>query len=117
MHYEPGLWMFTEGVRLRILWAVAVGLVAVGFGVARLALLGWLIGEVFAGRDIASLALPIALVALVMGLRGLLEHWRSLVAHETAARVQQPLRRPLYDPIAALGPGTVAPHRPRALAP
>src|SRR6266404_9152270 len=102
MHFEPRLWSFTEGVRLRILWAVAVGLAAVGFGVARLALLGWLIGAVFAGRDIAALALPVALIALVMGLRGAFEHWRSMVAHDTAARVQQQLRRTLYDKIAAL---------------
>src|SRR5205823_2734084 len=115
MHFEPRLWSFTEGVRLRILWAVLVGLVAVAFGVARLALLGWLIGAVFAGRDVASLALPIALIALVMALRGALEHWRSVVAHETAARVQQKLRRTLYDRIAALGPGSVARQRSGAL--
>ncbi len=59
MHFESRLWIFTEGVRLRILWAVLVGLVAVGLGVARLGLLGWLIGEIFAGRDLGSLAWPI----------------------------------------------------------
>ena len=32
MHFEPRLWRFTEGVRLRILWAVLVGLVADGDG-------------------------------------------------------------------------------------
>ena len=52
MHFEPRLWTFTEGVRLRILWAMLIGLIAVGLGVARLGLLGWLIGEVFAGRDL-----------------------------------------------------------------
>ena len=26
MHFEPRLWIFTAGVRLRILWAVLVGL-------------------------------------------------------------------------------------------
>ena len=49
MHFEPRLWIFTTGVRLRILAAVVIGLVAIGLGVARLALLGWLIAEVFAG--------------------------------------------------------------------
>ena len=68
MHFEPRLWTFTEGVRLRIVGAVLIGLVAVGLGVARLGLLGWLIGEVFAGRDLRSLALPIALIGLVMNL-------------------------------------------------
>ena len=27
MHFEPRLWSFTEGVRLRILWAVLIGLI------------------------------------------------------------------------------------------
>ena len=115
MHFEPRLWSFTEGVRLRILWATLIGLAAVGFGVARLGLLGWLIGEVFAGRGMAALALPIALVAGVMVLRGAFEHWRVMVAHETAARVQKKLRRSIYDRIVALGPGTVNRQRSGAL--
>jgi len=115
MHFEPRLWAFTEGVRLRILGAVLIGLIAVGFGVARLALLGWLLGEIFAGRELASLALPIALIAGVMVLRGAFEHWRTMLAHETAARVQKKLRRTIYDRIAALGPGTAARRRSGAL--
>jgi ATP-binding cassette, subfamily B, bacterial len=115
MHFEPRLWIFTRGVRRRIVWTVLVGLAAVGFGVARLGLLGWLIGAVFAGRDVATLALPIALIAAVMALRGVFEHWRALVAHETASRVQKKLRRAIYDKIAALGPGAVARKRSGAL--
>jgi len=115
MHFEPRLWVFTEGVRWRIVWAVLIGLTAVALGVARLGLLGWLIGQVFAGRDIADLALPIALIAIVMVLRGAFEHWRAMVAHETAAHVQKKLRRAVYDQIAALGPGTVGRQRSGAL--
>src|SRR5215468_7542329 len=115
MHFEPRLWTFTEGVRLRIFGAVLIGLVAVGLGVGRLALLGWLIGEVFAGRDLWSLAVPIVVIALVMVLRGAFEHWRTMVAHSTAARVQKRLRREIYDRIAALGPGTVGRRRSGAL--
>jgi ABC-type multidrug transport system fused ATPase/permease subunit len=115
MHFEPRLWIFTKGVRLRILWATLIGLVAVSLGVGRLALLGWLIGAVFAGRDLASLALPIAAIAAVMVLRAGFEHWRIMVAHETAATVQKRLRRAIYDKIAALGPGTVARQRSGAL--
>ena len=111
MHWEPRLWTFTEGLRLRIGWSVLIGLASVGLGVARLALLGWLIGQVFAGRDLASLAWPIVLIAAVMILRGVFEHWRVMVAHETAARVQKRLRRSIYDRIAELGPGTVARRR------
>ncbi|MCW5748912.1 MAG: ABC transporter ATP-binding protein, partial [Alphaproteobacteria bacterium] len=115
MHFEPRLWVFTEGVRLRIAGAVLIGLLAVGLGVARLALLGWLIGQVFAGRPLADLAWPIALIALVMVLRGVAEHWRAMVAHATAARVQKKLRRAIYERVAALGPGTIGRQRSGAL--
>jgi ATP-binding cassette, subfamily B, bacterial len=115
MHVEPRLWQFTQGVRLRILAAVLIGLLAMGLGLARLALLGWLIGQIFLGRDLASLALPILGIAGVMILRGLAEHWRVMVAHSTAARVQKTLRRAIYDRIAALGPGTVGRRRSGAL--
>jgi ATP-binding cassette subfamily C protein CydCD len=115
MHFEPRLWIFTEGVRGRIAWAVVIGLISVGLGVARLALLGWLIGAVLAGRELASLALPIILIGLVMIVRGGTEYLRTMVAHETAARVQKKLRRTLYDRIAALGPGTIGRLRSGAL--
>src|SRR5882724_4949641 len=111
MHIEPRLLVFTKGVRWRIAAAVAIGLLSVGFGVARLGLLGWLIGQVFAGRSAADLVLPIVLIAVVMLLRGTAEHWRAVVAHETAARVQKVLRRTLYDQVASLGPGTVGRQR------
>ena len=85
MHFEPRLWAFTAGVRGRIVWAVLVGLIAAGLGVARLALLGWLIARVFAGDALTDL-LPAAVgVAAVMVLRGVFEQWRAIIAHETAA--------------------------------
>src|SRR6202022_4459693 len=110
MHIEPRLLVFTRGVRGRIAAAVAIGLLS-----ARLGLLGWLIGQVFAGRTLVELVPSVLLIALVMVLRGTAEHWRAVVAHETAARVQKALRRTLYDRIAALGPGTVGRQRSGAL--
>lgn len=115
MHFEPRLWKFTEGVRLRILGTVLIGLVAVGLGVARLGLLGWLIGAVFAGSPLDALALPVSLIAAVMVLRGVFEHWRAMLAHRTAAKVQKRLRRAIYDKIAELGPGSVGRQRSGAL--
>ena len=115
MHFEPRLWQFTQGVRLRIGWAVLIGLVSAALGVARLALLGWLIGQIFAGRSLADLTPDIAAIAGVMLLRGVFEHWRVMIAHETASRVQTRLRRTIYDRIAALGPGTVGRRRSGAL--
>ncbi|MBI2736221.1 MAG: ABC transporter ATP-binding protein [Rhodospirillales bacterium] len=111
MHIEPRLLVFTKGVRWRIAGAVGIGLLAVGLGIARLGLLGWLIGQVFAGRPMSELVPSVLLIALVMVLRGLAEHWRAVVAHGTAARVQKKLRRILYDQVASLGPGTVGRQR------
>ena len=115
MHIEPRLLVFTRGVRARIAGAVGLGLLSVGFGIARLALLGWLIGQVFAGRPIGELVPAVVGIAVVMVLRGAAEHARAVVAHGTAARVQKSLRRLLYDRIAALGPGTVGRQRSGAL--
>ena len=93
MHFESRLWQFTEGVRGRIAGSAAIGLLATALGVARLALLGWLIGRVFSGDSFDDLLLPIIAVGGVIIARGLAEHWRTVVAHITAARVQVQLRR------------------------
>jgi ATP-binding cassette subfamily C protein CydCD len=116
MHFEPRLWTFTKGVRPRIAAAVVIGLVAVGLGIARLVLLAWLIGQVFAGRGLQDLVIPIAGTAAVMVLRGVFEHARTMMAHGTAALVQKSLRRALYDKIAELGPGRVGMQRSGTLA-
>ncbi|MGH7319306.1 MAG: hypothetical protein ACRELA_06730, partial [Candidatus Rokuibacteriota bacterium] len=104
MYLDRRLWAFTEGVRLRIAWAVLVGIVAVAAGIARLALLGWLLARVLAGAPIRSLVLPVALVAAAIVARGGLEYCRNMVAHGTAARVQARLRQRLYDHVTDLGP-------------
>ena len=87
MYIDRRLWALTEGVRLRIAAAVLIGLLAVAAGIARLALLGWLLARVAAGDGALALAMPAAATAAVIVLRGLLEYWRAMVAHETAARV------------------------------
>ena len=111
MHFESRLWAFTKGLRLRIVYAVIIGLAATAFGIARLALLGWLIGRIFAGDGLDDLLLPLLAVGLVIVLRGALEHWRAIVAHETAAKVQLHLRRQLFAKVTELGPGYVAQQR------
>ena len=58
MHFDPRLWQFTEGVRLRIAGAVLIGLAAVAFGVARLGLLGWLIAALLKGEGVDALVMP-----------------------------------------------------------
>ncbi|HEV8441804.1 MAG TPA: ABC transporter ATP-binding protein [Methylomirabilota bacterium] len=104
MYLDRRLWAFTRGVRLRIAAAVLLGLVTVGVGIARLALLGWLLSRVIAGAPLRSLVpLALATIAAIVA-RGWLEYWRAMVAHRTAALVQAELRRAIYDRIAVLGP-------------
>ncbi len=104
MYFDFRLWGLTRGVRLRIAWAVFIGLLTAAAGVARLALLGWLLAEVFEGRGAGSLALPIAGVAGVVVLRGVLQYFKEIVAHGTAAQVQVALRANLHAKVMELGP-------------
>ena len=104
MYVDGWLWAFTRGVRLRIAGATLAGLLSVLVGTARLALLGWVLGRLLAGDPLGRLAWPVAGVAALIALRGLLEYARAMVAHHTAARVQVRLRATLYAQITALGP-------------
>ena len=87
MYLDRRLWVFTRGVRLRIAWSVLIGLLAVGVGIARLALLGWLLARVIARDPLTSLLPLAALAAGAILVRGALEHWRAMVAHHIAATV------------------------------
>lgn len=104
MYFDSRLWGFTKGVRARIVGAVAIGILATGFGIARLALLGWLIAQVFQGVPLDELIVPFVCVAIVMVLRGGLEYLRTMVAHNTAAKVQVHLRTVIFDKVTDLGP-------------
>jgi ATP-binding cassette subfamily C protein CydCD len=104
VYLEPRLWALTQGVRGRIAAAVLVGLAAVAAGIARLALLGWLLGRVLRGDPLAELAPAIVLTAATLAARSALDYARTMVAHHTAARVQERLRRTLYAKVADLGP-------------
>src|SRR5438128_12552556 len=79
---------FTVGLRSRVVASTALGLVGVVLGIARLALLGWLLGRVFAGAGLSALALPIAAAATVIAARSLVEYARTMIAPHTAFRVQ-----------------------------
>ena len=115
MHLEWRLWSFTEGFRGKILFSTILGLVSSGFGVARLAMLGWMLGLLFKGEPVTELIWLILLIALVMILRGLFEHWRTMTAHQTAAQVQKKLRRNLFEHIGKLGPTYVSSERSGAI--
>ncbi len=104
MYFDRRLWAFTRGVRLRIAGTVLLGLLAVGAGIARLALFGWLLGRVIAGHPFRALLPLMALTAGAVLLRSALDHWRAMAAHQTAALVQSTLRQAIYERVTALGP-------------
>ena len=83
---------------------MVVGVVAAALGIARLGLIGWLLGLVFTGATFEDLVVPFVLVAGLMVVRGGVEYYRTMVAHLTASSVQQRLRQKLYDQVVRLGP-------------
>jgi ATP-binding cassette subfamily B protein len=108
VYLDARLWALTAGVRGRIAWTVLLGLAAVLAGIARLALLGWLLARVLAGEPLAALGPAIALTALALVARSALDYARTMAAHHTAARVQARLRQSLYDQVVTLGPAHFA---------
>jgi len=108
VYLDSRLWALTAGVRGRIAATVLVGLAAVAAGIARLALLGWLLARVLAGESLAVLAPAVVLTAAALAGRSALDYARTMVAHRTAARVQERLRQMLYVHVTDLGPAHFA---------
>ncbi|HXO02132.1 MAG TPA: ABC transporter ATP-binding protein, partial [Stellaceae bacterium] len=111
MYFDRALWRLTQGLRGRIALAILIGLCAAAFGIARFTLLGTMLARVFAGSGFLSIAVAAFGVAMAVVMRGLLDHYRTLIAHKTAAQVQTDLRGRLYDKIAELGPAWFAGER------
>src|SRR5271163_5163326 len=111
MYFDRRLWQLTRGLRGQIALAILIGLVAAAFGIARFTLLGTMLARVFSGSGFASVAIAAIGVASAVVMRGLLDHYRTLIAHRTAAKVQTDLRGRLYDKIAELGPAWFAGER------
>ena len=111
MYFDWRLWQFTRGMRWRIVVTVLMGLASAAVGMARFVFLGALLARVFAGAPAAALILPAAAAAAAVLLRGVFEHARTMLAHRTAARVQEVLRLKLYDKVAELGPAWFAGER------
>ncbi|HEX3245000.1 MAG TPA: thiol reductant ABC exporter subunit CydC, partial [Chloroflexota bacterium] len=105
MFFDPRLYGLTRGVRLRLLGAGLLGLLAVGAGVTRLAFSGFAIARVLQGAEVTDI-LPLLLgVAALVVIRSALQYQRDVVAHHTAAMVKIALRDRLYHHALALGPG------------
>jgi ATP-binding cassette subfamily C protein CydCD len=108
MYFDRDLWSFTRGHRAPLALGVVVGLAALGAGLARLALFGWLIALVLRGEALPALIWPATLALGAIALRAGLERLRAGLAQRTTAAVQLALRAALYDRVVALGPAYFA---------
>ena len=115
MYFDRRLWRLTRGMRWRIFATVFMGLASAAIGIARFVLLASLLALVFRSAPSSALILPAAAVAGAVLLRALLEHERTMIAHHTAARVQEVLRLKLYDKVTELGPAWFAGERTGAV--
>ena len=104
MYFDRRLWAMMAGLRLRVGAAVALGLLAMGFGILRFVFLGRVLALAFRGAPWQTIALSAAATGLCILLRAGLDHARTVLAQSTAGRVQGQLRARLFDKIAALGP-------------
>ncbi|MDP7204218.1 MAG: ABC transporter transmembrane domain-containing protein, partial [Pirellulaceae bacterium] len=104
MYFDLRLWALTRGARLRIATAVTYGLLTAAAGIARLVLLGILLGKVLQGETLESLVPLITLAGGMVLLRAVLQYQKEMVAHRTAAAIQVSLRGLLHNQIVMLGP-------------
>ena len=106
MYFDLRLFGLTRGVRLRILFAAALGLIAVGAGVTRLAISGVVIYRVLAGQaSFSELILSLLAISALIATRSLFQYWQNAVSHHTANIVKIGLRRDVYAHALELGPG------------
>lgn len=104
MYFDGKLWTLMKGLRLRVAAAVALGLIAMVFGVLRFVFLGRVLALAYEGAPSRQIALAAAGTVACMMLRAWLDHRRIVLAQGTAGQVQSVLRARLFDRIAELGP-------------
>ncbi|MCC7107128.1 MAG: thiol reductant ABC exporter subunit CydC [Chloroflexi bacterium] len=105
MYLDPRLLALTRGLRLRVLFAALVGLVALPVGLARLVLSGVAVAGVIQGRSLAELAPVLLAVGVLIGPRAVIQYFKEDLANETALEMKIRLRRLLYEHVLRLGPG------------
>ena len=105
MYFSPRLFAMTKGFRLRILLAALAGLLAIGAGLARLAISGVVIARVFQGAAFSTITLPLIAVGGLILLRGIFQYVRDTISDRTANEIKIEVRKRLYEHSLALGPG------------
>src|SRR5687767_3269679 len=108
MYFDWQLWRMTAGLRGRMALGVVLGMLSLCAGIARFVFLGRLLVLVFQGAGLEEVAAPAIGVAVAILLRAALEQSRVMIAHRTAARIQEDLRGRLFDKLLALGPAWFA---------
>src|SRR5690242_21755748 len=91
VHFDLRLWRMTVGLRWRIALGVLLGLLALAIGIARFAFLGQFLARLFRSALAAELVTPLAATLVAILLRAWLDDARTMLAHRTAARVQETL--------------------------
>ena len=104
MYLNHKLWSLTEGLRHRILLSIGMGLVGSILGMLRLLLMGWIIAQVLGGAELQQIWLAAGAAMLVIVIYAWWDYRRLMLAHATAALVQQQIRTRLFDQVVALGP-------------
>ncbi|WP_399088311.1 thiol reductant ABC exporter subunit CydD [Streptomyces sp. BBFR2] len=103
---DPRLLRHARATRGFLVAVVLLGLVGAGLVIGQ----AMLIAEIVVGafqqrRDLADLAVPLALLAAVSAGRGLVSWLTELAAHRASAAVKSELRTRLVERAALLGPG------------
>ena len=107
MYFNLRLFALSKGLRMRILLAAVVGMAALGAGMARLALTGWIIAQVFQGESLRAIVMPLAVLGALIAARGVLQYLRDSISYSTAVRTKIEIRGRLYQHILALGPSFI----------
>ncbi len=106
MYLHPRLLALAKDVRLRILLAALVGMLAVAAGIARLAVAAVVIVKVIhEGAAFSTLTWPLIAMAGLIIVRSGLQYLQEVISHHTASVVIVALRERLYQHCLALGPG------------
>ena len=95
----------TEGARVRIVIAVALGLAISGTYIAQGVAVAIAVGQILSGEPWTRALALVGAVVLLAALRAALLRWREMNSMLIAAAVKVALRQRLYRALLALGPG------------
>jgi ATP-binding cassette subfamily C protein CydCD len=107
MYFDVRLFALTVGLRGRILLAALIGLAGLPLNLARLALSGVAIAAVIRGEPFGGILPLVAVIAVLIVARGLVQLWKEEISNRTGAEMKVRLRERLYRHVLALGPGPI----------